>query len=254
MNNIHILGDSFMDGEKIPHNLFTWIYSIKNYFYDYNYKNYALCGSSSYYSMNIFLKLISENKIVTNDIIIMHLSPICRDFDFNTQRKMKYSYPYSFENNSFFVTYLYLICQRIKFRLILFATDLQDNTLRFLNDEYFHLSEYELFEVADGEIKKEDYDKFKKANSIFEKQGLGISDLRTCHLSEENHYLMMQYIIDVLEKKENLHGFKEDFKEPSDIFQLTDNTGNGNNNFKFEWPKELENTENSKIRTNFIYD
>ena len=173
----------------------------------------------------------------------MHLSATMRTLDEYLDKDssgvLKLKYP-TIENNMFFVSYLYMLSQKIKFKLILFAENviMQEepenytneysfNYFRSLNNEYFHFSKYNLFEVARNELeykhRKYDYG--------------DVMDNRFNHLSEENHINFFNYIIDVLEGEKILTQFKENFKRPEEIYK----------NFEINYNKR-------KSKTKFIYE
>lgn len=82
------------------------------------------------------------------------------------------------------------------------------------NTETFHLSEYNLFDVS------------KKEFINFDDDLKGVVDYRNNHLSEENHYNLVEYIHNVL-TNEPLPSFKENFIHQKDV------TKKLNSNVKF---------------------
>ena len=213
---IHCFGDSFIEHPNDEESDY-WQFILQRHFKDYGYKNYAICGTGSIYSIQRFIEQIEKDRLKENDIVVFHLSHISRDFD-QWDRALRKPYinlingaTHVVDNNSFFCTYLYHMSQILKIKLILFAVDIKEPSLYELNNNYFHLSKIDLFDVTQRELllsqQRERYDAWWKDTQ----------DLRTNHLSEDNHKIMAEYIINVIEKKE-LPSFKSNYKTANDLF------------------------------------
>ena len=101
--------------------------------------------------------------------------------------------------------------QILKFKLILFAVDIQQPSLYGLNDDYFHLSKIDLFKETQRELLSSQQAEWKENEEKYH------HDRRTNHMSEENHEIMAEYIINVIEKKK-LPSFKTNYKTLEDLF------------------------------------
>ena len=230
MNNIYCFGDSFIEHPNESDEYIRWQYILQKHFKGYGYKNFAKGGTGSIYSMQKFIDLIEKNTIKENDIVVFHLSFISREFE---KEVSEADYPFIVYNNSFLCSYLYQMCQIIKFKLILFTVDiwpLQDyeiennyqrgnntrqlfhNRMLELNDDYFHLSKIDLFNKTQRELLSSQWDEWME-----NKEDKYCHDLRTNHMSEENHEIMAEYIINVIEQKK-LPSFKTNYKTLEDLF------------------------------------
>ena len=200
MNKIYCFGDSFIEHPNEDDSYIRWQYLLQRYFKDYEYKNFAKGGTGSIYSMQLFIDV--EDKIKENDIVVFHLSYSREESIPNLLE----------ENNSFFCTYLYHMSQLLKFKLILFAVDIKQSSLYELNNDYFHLSKIDLFRETQRELLSSQWDEW-----IENKDTKYLHDYRTNHMSEDNHKIMAEYIINVIEKKE-LPYFKTNYKTLNDLF------------------------------------
>lgn len=213
MNNIYCFGDSFIEHPNESDEYIRWQYILQKHFKDYGYKNFAKGGTGSIYSMQKFIDLIEKNTLKENDIVVFHLSFISREYE---NSELRHDYPFIVDNNSFFCSYLYQMCQVIKFKLILFAVDIWQqlfhNRMIELNDDYFHLSKIDLFRETQRELLSSQWDEW-----MDNKDDIYVHDRRTNHMSEENHSIMAEYIIKVIEKKE-LPSFKNNYKTLKDLF------------------------------------
>jgi len=206
MNNIYCFGDSFIEHPNESDEYIRWQYILQKYFKGYGYKNFAKGGTGSIYSIQLFIDI--EDKLKENDIVVFHLSYKSREYiedSLSIYSNVAY-------NNSFFCTYLYHMSQILKFKLILFAVDIQQPSLYGLNDDYFHLSKTDLFNESQRELLSSQWDEWME-----NKETKYRHDLRTNHMSEENHSIMAEYIIKVIEKKE-LPSFKNNYKTLKDLF------------------------------------
>lgn len=236
MKKFYVLGDSFMDPKPTQEIIgfdYRWFINLKKLFPYYLHENLSLCGAGSHHTMNVFLELILKEQIHKNDIIVMHLSAIMRTFDRylddDTQGELRQLYLNTMENNIFFISYLYMMSQKIKFRLILFAENILKRDLEYfrsLNNEFFHLSEYNLFEVEHNELKNE----YREGDYEY------VEDLRFNHMSKDNHMRFSQYIVDVLEGEDVITKFRENFKRPEQIY------------------KPYKSEIDSDFKTKFIYE
>ena len=241
MNNIYCFGDSFIEHPNESDDSHRWQYILQNHFKDYGYKNFGKGGTGSIYSMQLFIDLmegqimratIERNKLKENDIVVFHLSYNSRDYE---NSELRDGCPFIVDNNSFFCSYLYQMCQVIKFKLILFTVDIWQeegksdrgeyytncgnntrqlfhNRMIELNDDYFHLSKIDLFRETQRELLSSQWDEWME-----NKDDLYYHDIRTNHMSEENHSIMAEYIINVIEKRE-LPSFKNNHKTLKDLF------------------------------------
>ena len=116
----------------------------------------------------------------------------------------------------------------MKFKLILFAVDITLNfEVKFggiksgelffnkmleLNDDYFHLSKINLFHESQKELLDSQWDEW-----IENQQTKYFHDRRVNHISDDNHKIMAEYIINVIEKKE-LPSFKTNYKTTNELF------------------------------------
>lgn len=137
----------------------------------------------------------------------------------------------TFENdiihmNIKYISFLYSLSKLYGIRIILFSTDKIDKFHKFssLNDENFFISDHNLFDLSFDEIL--DAEKHIVANKVK-------IDKRLMHFSEENHYIMAEYISNIIDKKNNdLPVFKRNFKPVSDVFSYISN--NKNRKFIYE--------------------
>tara|TARA_A100001201_G_scaffold80494_1_gene71894 strand:- start:48 stop:716 length:669 start_codon:yes stop_codon:yes gene_type:complete len=206
MNKIYCFGDSFIEHPNEDDSYIRWQYLLQRHFKDYEYVNFAKGGTGSIYSMQLFIEI--EDKIKENDIVVFHLSYKSREYIDDSLSE----YNNVVDNNSFFCTYLYHMSQLLKFKLILFAVDIQQPSLYELNNDYFHLSKIDLFRETQRELLSSQWDEW-----IENKETKYFHDNRTNHMSEDNHKIMAEYIINVIEKKE-LPYFKTNYKTLNDLF------------------------------------
>lgn len=251
---IHCFGDSFIEhpNVRLSDHQQCWQFILQRHFKDYEYGNYAEGGTGSIYSIQRFIEQIEKDGLKENDIVVFHLSYMGRDFDSKGTTDEQYRSwdqalrePYLnlingathvVENNCFFCSYLYHMCQIIKFKLILFAVDIWDseNTKKFpeesatyegfksrelffnkmieLNDDLFHLSKINLFRESTREILSSQWYEWVK-----KRDAKNYQDRRINHLSKDNHKIMAEYIINVIEKKE-LPSFKNNYKTENDLY------------------------------------
>ena len=256
MSNLYILGDSFFehprydpdDDHKKGEN---WIDMFRTSYPNYCYQNLAKAGTGSFFAMESFFTLLEKDVLKENDIVIIHLSAIRREMMLSKTicfepATVNFDFKYCKQNNSFFISYLYLISQKLKFRLIIFSTDIirkhgwkevfikrikarirKNNFARqsFFdhmiksNNSYFHLSEYDLFDVEFEELILKDL----KDQQRISLRRSDMQDTRLNHLSLENHYIMSDYISTVLENFDSTSGrkklpvFKKNFKKFDEI-------------------------------------
>ena len=86
------------------------------------------------------------------------------------------------------------------------------NKMLELNDDYFHLSKINLFQESQKELLDSQWDEW-----IENQQTKYCHDRRVNHMSDDNHKIMAEYIINVIEKKE-LPYFKTNYKTLNDLF------------------------------------
>lgn len=207
MNKIYCFGDSFIEHPNEDDSYIRWQYLLQRHFKDYEYENFAKGGTGSIYSMQLFID--KEDKLKENDIVVFHLSYKSREHKDDSLRV----YNNVVDNNSFFCTYLYHMSQILKIKLILFAIDIQQLSLYQLNNDYFHLSKIDLFDITQRELLSSQWDEW-----INNQQTKYCHDIRTNHMSDDNHKIMAEYIINVIEKKE-LPSFKTNYKTTNDLFR-----------------------------------
>ena len=240
---IYCFGDSFIEHPNEDDDKY-WQLILQRHFKDYEYENFGRGGTGSIYSMQHFIEQIEKDRLKENDIVVFHLSYMARDYDpkgttgeegRSWDQALRESYldqingaTHIIQNNCFFCSYLYHMCQIIKFKLILFAVDI---TLNFeekfggiksgelffnkmleLSDDYFHLSKINLFQESQKELLDSQWDEW-----IENQQTKYCHDRRVNHMSDDNHKIMAEYIINVIEKKE-LPSFKTNYKTTNDLF------------------------------------
>jgi hypothetical protein len=105
-------------------------------------------------------------------------------------------------------------------KVILFSTDKIGKFHQFsiLNDDNFFMSDYNLFNLSFDEIL--DNEKHIVSNKVK-------IDKRMIHFSEENHYIMAEYISSIIDNRiDKLPTFKRNFKSVSDVFSYISNSKN----------------------------
>jgi hypothetical protein len=105
-------------------------------------------------------------------------------------------------------SFLYMISQSLKVKTIVFSTSIDMNAhYRHLNNEFFHYSDYNLFDVSRKEVFDDSIGHVKR-------------DLRNNHFSIENHLIMNKYLINVINDEKPLPIFKENFRKHDDVYKI----------------------------------
>lgn len=131
----------------------------------------------------------------------------------------------TFENdiihmNIKYISFLYTLSKLYGIKVILFSTDKIGKFHQFsiLNDDNFFMSDYNLFNLSFDEIL--DNEKHIVSNKVK-------IDKRMIHFSEENHYIMAEYISSIIDNRiDKLPTFKRNFKSVSDVFSYISNSKN----------------------------
>lgn len=171
---------------------------------------------------SISKKVLNYYNLFENEINFLFLSMSCELDNINHKN----------------ISFLYTLSKLKKIKILLFSNHFEgfhvDEKVydigidyKNLNDNNFHISKYDLFDVAIREVKTKYLEQITNSTST-------IYDKRTNHMSKENHDIMVQYIEKIINNNyTSLPNFKKNFREIDEIYEI--------------------NGENEEDKTKFIY-
>ena len=231
---IWLFGDSFFDLPSYETSLIYWVDLLSE---KANTYNLAKGGTGPHYMLPLIESQL--HKIKKDDVIICHISDkwritfpseiIPKDQMMQITRKgcnsnnkvlleyyenNKNSINFSFETFEKLIDelpqYTLSFLYSLNIKTIVFSSGLKAETrerFRLLNNDIFHLSGNDLFDVSSNEFTE------------FNRDWFNALDLRNNHLSEENHYILVEYINNVLSNKKTLPKFKDKFINKDEVIQ-----------------------------------
>ena len=260
---IHLYGDSYFEYNKCKHD--TFLDKLKTKYGVDNIINHGKSRVGPHYNLPLITNHIIQNKIKEGDVLLCHISNTSRvqfpykndtinEFAWDHNLKKSFCYDENMKLKDFqikakcfydeyrneidfayltfndFLLYsginltgfLFSISQSLNLKVIVFDGEIEFFTEIFskLNNKNFYYCPKSLFRISIEEVFWNQIDQV--ANSLK-------SDKRINHLSEENHIILFEFIVKLIQNEEidNIV-WKTDFRHATDVYDII----NDNHPFK----------------------